>query len=80
MCGVVGIVAKTEVNQTIFDALTVLQHRGQDAAGIMTCENKHFSLRKGNGLVRDVFRTRHMRSLRGNMGMSCALSNGGFRQ
>jgi len=46
MCGVVGIVATSEVNQSIFDALTVLQHRGQDAAGMATCENKHFSLRK----------------------------------
>ena len=52
MCGVVGIVATNEVNQTIFDALTVLQHRGQDAAGMMTCENNHFALRKGNGLVK----------------------------
>lgn len=69
MCGIVGIVATSEVNQTIFDALTVLQHRGQDAAGMVTCENKRFNLRKGNGLVRDVFRIRHMQQLRGNMGI-----------
>lgn len=69
MCGVVGIVSSSEVNQSLFDALTVLQHRGQDAAGMVTCENKHFSLRKGNGLVRDVFRSRHMQFLRGHMGI-----------
>lgn len=69
MCGLVGIVATTAVNQVIFDALTILQHRGQDAAGIVTCENKKFSLRKGNGLVQDVFKTRHMLSLRGKMGI-----------
>ncbi len=69
MCGVVGIVATSEVNQTIFDALTVLQHRGQDAAGMATYENKYFSLRKGNGLVRDVFSNQDMQRLQGNMGI-----------
>jgi len=69
MCGVVGIVSSSDVNQVLFDALTVLQHRGQDAAGMVTCDDKHFSLRKGNGLVRDVFRLRHMQSLRGTMGI-----------
>jgi amidophosphoribosyltransferase len=69
MCGIVGIVAKSNVNQAIYDALTVLQHRGQDAAGIMTCENGRVNLRKDNGLVRDVFHTRHMRTLLGNMGI-----------
>jgi len=69
MCGVVGIVANQSVNQELFDALTVLQHRGQDAAGIMTCDGQSFSLRKGNGLVRDVFRTRHMKRLLGNIGI-----------
>lgn len=69
MCGVVGIVAEQSVNQEIFDALTVLQHRGQDAAGMMLCDGRLFSLRKGNGLVRDVFRTRHMMRLKGNMGI-----------
>lgn len=69
MCGIVGIVAKTHVNQSIYDALTVLQHRGQDAAGIVTSDNGKFFLRKDNGLVGDVFRTRHMRRLVGSMGI-----------
>ncbi|NRQ01549.1 amidophosphoribosyltransferase [Marinobacterium sp. xm-d-530] len=69
MCGIVGIVAKTYVNQTIFDALTVLQHRGQDAAGMVTCEGNRFYLRKDNGLVNEVFRTRHMKKLNGEMGI-----------
>ena len=69
MCGIVGIVSNGAVNQSIYDALTVLQHRGQDAAGIMTCEGSKLWLRKDNGLVRDVFHTRHMLTLRGNMGI-----------
>ncbi|KXJ55126.1 amidophosphoribosyltransferase [Neptuniibacter pectenicola] len=69
MCGIVGIVAKSNVNQTIFDALTVLQHRGQDAAGMVTCEGNRFFLRKDNGLVNEVFRTRHMKRLAGNVGI-----------
>ena len=69
MCGIVGIVSYGAVNQSIYDALTVLQHRGQDAAGIMTCEGGNFFLRKSNGLVRDVFHTRDMLRLRGNMGI-----------
>ena len=69
MCGVVGIFGRGNVNQALFDALTVLQHRGQDAAGIVTCDRGKFNLRKDNGLVRDVFRTRHMRYLMGNMGI-----------
>ncbi|NVK44565.1 MAG: amidophosphoribosyltransferase [Oceanospirillaceae bacterium] len=69
MCGIVGIVAKSYVNQTIFDALTVLQHRGQDAAGMVTCEGNRFFLRKDNGLVNEVFRTRHMKRLVGNSGI-----------
>ena len=69
MCGIVGIVGKSNANQTLFDALTVLQHRGQDAAGIVTCQDDRFYLRKDNGLVRDVFRTRHMRRLHGNVGI-----------
>jgi amidophosphoribosyltransferase len=69
MCGIVGIVSKGPVNQDIYDALTVLQHRGQDAAGIMTIDNGMFHLRKENGLVRDVFRTRHMKRLTGNVGI-----------
>ncbi|AZR82442.1 amidophosphoribosyltransferase [Thiomicrospira sp. S5] len=69
MCGIVGIVSNTPVNQEIYDALTVLQHRGQDAAGIVTCQEGRLYQRKDNGLVKDVFRTRHMRDLHGNMGI-----------
>jgi amidophosphoribosyltransferase len=69
MCGIVGIVAKSHVNQELYDALTVLQHRGQDAAGIVTYENDRFFMRKDNGLVRDVFRTRHMHRLAGHVGI-----------
>lgn len=69
MCGIIGVVAKSFVNQTIFDALTVLQHRGQDAAGIVTSDGQRFFLRKDNGLVNEVFRTRHMKKLNGNMGI-----------
>ncbi len=69
MCGVVGMVAKSNVNQLIYDALTVLQHRGQDAAGMMTFGNGRFNQRKGNGLVSDVFRQHHMDRLAGNIGI-----------
>lgn len=69
MCGIVGIVGKSNVNQALYDALTVLQHRGQDAAGIVTCDNGRLFLRKDNGLVRDVFHQRHMQRLVGNMGI-----------
>ncbi|HIP52385.1 MAG TPA: amidophosphoribosyltransferase [Chromatiales bacterium] len=70
MCGIVGIVGKEPVNQALYDALLVLQHRGQDAAGIVTCENGKLHLRKDNGLARDVFHTRHMLTLKGNMGIA----------
>ena len=69
MCGIIGIVAHSAVNQAIYDGLAVLQHRGQDAAGIITCEGGRLHLRKNNGLVRDVFHTRHMLRLYGNMGI-----------
>jgi len=69
MCGIIGIVASSQVNQALYDGLTVLQHRGQDAAGIVTCENDRLFMRKDNGLVRDVFHTRHMLQLKGNMGI-----------
>ncbi|MEJ2756653.1 MAG: amidophosphoribosyltransferase, partial [Gammaproteobacteria bacterium] len=69
MCGVVGLVAKSHVNQMLFDALTVLQHRGQDASGIVTSHQGRLYLRKNNGMVRDVFRTRHMRNLLGRVGI-----------
>lgn len=69
MCGIVGMVAQDDVNQRLYDALTVLQHRGQDAAGIMTCDQGQVLLRKSNGLVRDVFRAEHMARLSGAMGI-----------
>lgn len=69
MCGIVGIVGKGLVNQAIYDALTVLQHRGQDAAGIATCDQGRFCLHKANGLVRDVFSADDMRKLTGDYGI-----------
>jgi len=69
MCGIVGIVGKSPVNQALYDALTVLQHRGQDAAGIVTWGQGGLHAHKSNGLVRDVFQTRHMLRLAGNVGM-----------
>lgn len=69
MCAIVGIFGQSEVNQSIYDALTVLQHRGQDAAGIVTLSDNKLNMRKDNGLVRDVFRTRHMVELKGNIGL-----------
>ncbi|AMN47490.1 amidophosphoribosyltransferase [Steroidobacter denitrificans] len=69
MCGIVGIVGHSPANQQIYDALTVLQHRGQDAAGIMTCHGGELFMRKKNGLVRDVFQQRHMLALKGTIGI-----------
>ena len=69
MCGIVGIVSKSAVNQLLYDGLTVLQHRGQDAAGIVTADGRTFHMHKDKGLVRDVFRTRDMRNLTGTMGI-----------
>ncbi len=69
MCGVVGVVARGPVNQLIYDSLLLLQHRGQDAAGLATWHEQFFCMHKGQGLVRDVFRTRNMRSLQGNSGL-----------
>jgi len=69
MCGIIGIVAKKNVNQDLYDGLTVLQHRGQDAAGIVTYDNSRLYLRKGNGLVKDVFSTNDMMRLQGRMGI-----------
>jgi len=69
MCGLVGIVANHPVNQEIYDALTVLQHRGQDSSGIMTDDNGVLCLRKSNGLVSDVFSQEDMATLRGNIGI-----------
>ena len=70
MCGIIGIVGKNPVNQLLYDGLLVLQHRGQDAAGIVTCDGNTFFMHKSNGLVKDVFQTRHMRSLIGNAGIA----------
>jgi amidophosphoribosyltransferase len=69
MCGIVGIVGKYPVNQALYDGLTVLQHRGQDAAGIVTVDQNRLRLRKANGLVKDVFEERHMERLSGNIGI-----------
>jgi amidophosphoribosyltransferase len=70
MCGILGVVATTPVNELLYDGLQVLQHRGQDAAGIATAEGGRFHMHKGPGLVRDVFRTRNMRDLVGNWGIA----------
>ncbi len=69
MCGIIGVVAKSPANQLLYDGLQVLQHRGQDAAGMVTAEANTFHMHKGSGLVRDVFRTRNMRSLIGGAGI-----------
>ncbi|HEX5767052.1 MAG TPA: amidophosphoribosyltransferase, partial [Burkholderiales bacterium] len=70
MCGILGIVARSPVNQLLYDGLLLLQHRGQDAAGIVTAERNSFHMHKAPGMVRDVFRTRNMRSLPGNIGIA----------
>jgi len=70
MCGILGVVAKNPVNQLLYDGLLVLQHRGQDAAGIVTAEGATFHMHKGGGMVRDVFRTRNMRALVGHAGIA----------
>ena len=69
MCGIVGVVSSAPVNQLIYDALLLLQHRGQDAAGIVTQHDRKFFMHKAKGMVRDVFRTRNMRALPGNTGI-----------
>jgi amidophosphoribosyltransferase len=69
MCGIVGIISKNQVSQGIYDALLVLQHRGQDSAGIVVSDGYKLNLRKDNGQVSDVFHTRHMLQLIGNMGI-----------
>src|SRR3954466_2628942 len=70
MCGILGIVAHSPVNQLLYDGLLLLQHRGQDAAGIVTADRSSFHMHKAPGMVRDVFRTRNMRALPGNMGIA----------
>ncbi|MEX8497709.1 MAG: amidophosphoribosyltransferase [Leptothrix ochracea] len=72
MCGIVGVISKSPVNQLIYDALLLLQHRGQDAAGIVTAVGTKFFMHKARGMVRDVFRTRNMRSLPGSVGLGQA--------
>ena len=69
MCGIVGVVSSTPVNQMIYDALLLLQHRGQDAAGIATQQGRKVFMHKARGMVKDVFRTRNMRALPGNWGI-----------
>ena len=69
MCGIVGVVSTAPVNQLIYDALLLLQHRGQDAAGIVTQQERKFFMHKAKGMVRDVFRTRNMRALPGTVGL-----------
>ena len=69
MCGIVGVVSTAPVNQTLYDALLLLQHRGQDAAGIVTQQSGKFFMHKAKGMVRDVFRTRNMRGLPGTSGL-----------
>ncbi len=70
MCGILGIVADSPVNQSLYDGLLMLQHRGQDAGGIVTAHQNTFHMHKGRGMIRDVFRTRNMRSLQGNIGIA----------
>ena len=70
MCGVFGLVSHEPVNQLLYDGLQMLQHRGQDAAGIVTASGQSFHMHKGSGMVRDVFRTRNMRDLIGNAGIA----------
>ncbi|HEY2925409.1 amidophosphoribosyltransferase [Piscinibacter sp.] len=69
MCGIVGVISKAPVNQLIYDALLLLQHRGQDAAGIVTMQGTRCFMHKARGMVRDVFRTRNMRGLPGAVGL-----------
>ena len=69
MCGVVGLVSKNEVSPSLYEALTVIQHRGQDAAGISTIEEGRLHTRKQIGLVRDVFREKHIEELKGQIGI-----------
>ena len=69
MCGIVGIVSPEPVNQQVYDALLLLQHRGQDSTGIATADGPTFHIHKAKGQVREAFRTRDMRSLLGKMGL-----------
>ena len=80
MCGIVGVISKVPANQLVYDALLLLQHRGQDAAGIVTMQGTRCFMHKASGMVRDVFRTRDMRGLPGNdRPRASALLDGGRR-
>ena len=70
MCGVVGMVGRKNVSFDLYDAISMLQHRGQDAAGIVTCAGDRLTLRKENGLVRDVFNQHQLETLTGNLGLA----------
>src|SRR3954463_9067826 len=70
MCGILGVVSGSPVNQLLYDGLLVLQHRGQDAAGIVTAEGSTFHMHKGGGMVRAAFGPRHMRALSGDAGVA----------
>src|SRR5258708_26643853 len=70
MCGILGIAARSQVCQLLYDGLLVLQYRGQDADGMVTADGRTFHMHKGSGMVRDVFRTRNMRDLVGTMGIA----------
>src|SRR5215218_8879890 len=69
MCGIVGIVSASQVNQQVYDSLSLLQHRGQDSTGIATSEGSIVHMHKARGQVREAYRTRDMRSLLGTMGL-----------
>ncbi|MBS0350893.1 MAG: amidophosphoribosyltransferase [Proteobacteria bacterium] len=69
MCGIIGAVATTPISQDIYDALTIIQHRGQDAAGILTSDGRRIYLRKANGLVREALQKNHVQRLQGNTGL-----------
>ena len=69
MCGIIGALSHQRVNQDIYDGLTIIQHRGQDAAGIMASDGQRIHLRKSNGLVRDAIHEKHMLKLKGRMGI-----------
>jgi amidophosphoribosyltransferase len=69
MCGIIGIVGTSEIASALYDGLTVLQHRGQDAAGIATAQGSRLRVHKGNGLVKDVFGKEQMHLLSGRMGI-----------
>src|SRR5688500_11448392 len=70
MCGIVGLVQSSLVNQSLYDSLSLLQHRGQDSTGMATMDGQSLHIHKGTGYVREAFRTRDMRALKGNIGIA----------